>query len=128
MNGIVRQRMTARKRRIERRLDKRDLDGCERPMITARNIHYELAERGCGTVCGGIGAMQLLVERLGLAEAIDRRLHLLKIHLPYHESHHVLNIAYNALSGGTCLEDLELRRRVACGWPGKRPARTMRPI
>jgi len=111
VNGIVRQRMAARKRRIERRLDKHDLDGCERPMITARNIHYELSERDCGTVCGGIGAMQLLVERLGLAEAIDRRLHLFKIHLPYHESDHVLNVAYNTLSGGTCLEDLELRRQ-----------------
>src|SRR5882724_8833474 len=43
-------------------------------------------------------------------EAIDRRLHLLKIHLPYHESDHVLNLAYNALCDGDCLEDLELRR------------------
>ena len=100
MNGIVLARMAARKRRIECRLDKRDVEGCERPMITARNIHYELAERACGTVCGGIGAMQLLVERLGLAEEIDRRLHLLKLHLPYHESDHVLNVAYNALAGG----------------------------
>jgi hypothetical protein len=71
----------------------------------------ELAARDCGTSYGGIGAMQLLVERLGLAEAIDRRLHLFKIYLPYHESDHVLNVAYNALSGGTCLEDLELRRQ-----------------
>ena len=28
----------------------------------------------------------------------------------YHESDHVLNIAYNILAGGTCLEDLELLR------------------
>ncbi len=42
--------------------------------------------------------------------AIDARLHLLKHHLPYHESDHVLNIAYNSLCGGTCLDDLELRR------------------
>jgi hypothetical protein len=34
----------------------------------------------------------------------------LKIHLPYHESDHVLNLAYNALCDGDCLEDLELRR------------------
>jgi len=33
-------------------------------------------------------------------EAIDRRLHLLKIHLPYHESDHVMKIAYNILAGG----------------------------
>ena len=35
---------------------------------------------------------------------------LLKIHLPYHDSDHVLNIAYNLLAGGTCLEHLELLR------------------
>ena len=50
----------------------------------------------------------MLARRTGLAEAIDRRLHLLKVHLPYHESEPVLNIAYNLLGGGTCLEELEL--------------------
>ncbi len=35
---------------------------------------------------------------------------LLKVHLPYHESDHVLNLAFNALCDGDCLEDLELRR------------------
>jgi hypothetical protein len=54
--------------------------------------------------------MHLLARRTGLIEAIDRDLHLLKVHLPYHESDHVLNIAYNLLAGGDCLEDLELRR------------------
>ena len=41
---------------------------------------------------------------------IDEGLHLLKLHLPYHEFDHVLNIAYNALCGGTCLQDIEQRR------------------
>ncbi|MFQ5474158.1 MAG: IS1380 family transposase, partial [Dehalococcoidia bacterium] len=36
---------------------------------------------------------------------------MLKVHLPYHESDHVLNIAYNLLCGGQCLEDLELLRQ-----------------
>jgi len=54
--------------------------------------------------------MHLLARRTGLIEAIDRDLHLLKVHLPYHESDHVLNIAYNILCGGTCIQDLELRR------------------
>jgi hypothetical protein len=36
---------------------------------------------------------------------------LFKVHLPYHESDHVLSLAYNALCAGTCLEDLELRRQ-----------------
>jgi hypothetical protein len=102
--------LARRKRRIENRLNKNDLRGCAKPMLTASNIHYEIGERGRGIADGGIGAIHLLVRRLGLAEAIDRRLHLLRLHLPYHESDHVLNFAYNALCDGTCLEDMEQRR------------------
>ena len=66
-------------------------------MFTARNIHYELADRVRGLGPGGIGAVHHLARRVGLIAALDRRLHLLKVHLPYHESDHVLNIAYNIL-------------------------------
>jgi hypothetical protein len=79
-------------------------------MLRAGNIQYELADRSRGLSCGGIGAMHLLARRTGLVEAIDRALHLLKVHLPYHESDHVLNIAYNILSGGTCLQDITVQR------------------
>src|SRR6516162_2964682 len=106
----IRRQLANSKRRIERRLDKSDLRGCSGPMMTARNIHYEIGERARGIAAGGLGAMHLLVRRLGLAEAIDRRLEVLKIHLPYHESDHVLALAYLPLCGGTCLQDLELLR------------------
>jgi hypothetical protein len=79
-------------------------------MFTARNIHYEVGTRTRGLNCGGIGALHALVQQLGLPDAIDQRLHVLKIHLPYHESDHVLNLAYNPLCDGTCLQDMELRR------------------
>jgi hypothetical protein len=107
---IIRRKLANGKRRIERRLDKFDNRGCERPMFTASNIHYEMSDRVRGMAHGGIGAMHLFARRIGLIDAIDRRLHLLKIHLPYHESDHVLNLAYNAFCDGTCLQDLELRR------------------
>jgi len=110
VNNTIRKRLERRKRRIERRLDKSDNRGCERPMFTASNIQYELAERSSAIGPGGIGAMHLTARRLGLIDAIDRRLRLLKVHLPYHESDHVLNIAYNLLAGGTCLEHLETLR------------------
>jgi hypothetical protein len=80
-------------------------------MFTASNIHYEMAERSRGLGCGGIGAFHLLARKLGLIDAINGRLHLLIVHLPYHESDHVLNLAYNPLCGGTCIEDIELRRQ-----------------
>jgi len=80
------------------------------PMFKASNIRYEMAERTGAMNCGGIGAMHLMVQRLGLVEDIDKSLELLKVHLPYHESDHVLNLAYNILAGGQRLEDIELRR------------------
>jgi hypothetical protein len=80
-------------------------------MFSARNIHYEISGRSQGIAHGGIGAVHLLARQIGLIEAIDRRLHLLQIHLPFHESDHVLNFAYNALCDGTCLQDMELRRQ-----------------
>ena len=80
-------------------------------MFKGSNLHYEMAERVAAVNCGGIGAMHLMVQRLGLVEDIDSHLHLLKVHLPYHESDHVLNIAYNILAGGVRLEDIEQRRQ-----------------
>jgi hypothetical protein len=82
-----------------------------RPMLKGSNIHYEMAERVGAIHCGGIGAIHLMVQRLGLVKDIDCHLHLLKVHLPYHESDHVLNIAYNILAGGVRLEDIEQRRQ-----------------
>ena len=119
MNGRIRDQWTRRKRRLQRRLDKNraepveslEVDPYERPRFAASNIHYEFALRDRGIAHGGIGAIHLLARRSGLIQAIDERLHLLKFHLPYHESDHVLNFAYNALCDGTCLQDLELRRQ-----------------
>jgi len=79
-------------------------------MLKASNIHYEMAERTGAMNCGGIGAMHLMVQRVGLVQDIDKSLELLKVHLPYHESDHVLNLTYNILAGGQHLEDIELRR------------------
>lgn len=110
MNATIRQQLNNHKRRIERRLDKTKLGGCSQPMFTASNIHYEIANRSRGIAHGGIGAIHALARQIGLIDAIDDRLHLLKIHLPFHESDHVLNFAYNALCDGTCLQDIELRR------------------
>ena len=64
-----------------------------------------------GLVVGGLALAVRLVSRLGIAKLIDRSLSLLKAHRPFHESDHVLTIAYNVLSGGQRLEDIELRRQ-----------------
>ena len=110
MSKSRRKKLINRKRRIQARLRDRAWPPRDEPMLTASNIHYELSGRTRGLGAGGIGAIHLLARQVGLPEAIDANLHLLKIHLPYHESDHVLNIAYNTLAGGTCLEDIELLR------------------
>ena len=118
MSATFRQKREARKKRLfqerRRRINKRlgKPPGPERPvpMMTATNIQYELADRVQGISAGGIGLMLLLAHRIGLIRDIDANLHLLKVHLPYHESDHVLNITFNALAGGQRIEHIELRR------------------
>jgi len=100
-----------RKRRIQRQLAPRNWEDQEQPMMRGSNIHYELSGKTRATGYGGLGAVHLIVQRLGLVEEIDQNLELLKVHLPYHESDHVLNMAYNVLVGGERLEDIELRRQ-----------------
>ena len=110
MKRKYRKNLRNSKTRIKRRLRNRGWCEQAKPMFKASNIHYESAERGRGVNCGGIGAIHLMVKRLGLVEELDETVQLLKRHVPYHESDHVLNIAYNALLGGLRLEDIELRR------------------
>ena len=84
-----------------------------KPMFGSGRVRYEIGARINAMSYGGIGAVRRLVSKLGLAGEINRRLALLKRHLPYHESDHVLNIAYNMLCGGTRLEDLGALRNDA---------------
>lgn len=80
MNRKISKQLKRRKQRIQYRL--RDIHWNEqrKPMFSARNIHYEIADRSRGLAYGGIGAIQLLVKQTGLAKAIDDRLALLKRH------------------------------------------------
>jgi Transposase DDE domain group 1 len=110
VNLKVQRRLRHCKRRIRRRLRKKQWHEQRRRMFRDRNVHFEVADKTRGLHAGGLGACQLLVQRLGLADAIDRELHLLKRHLPYFESDPVLNLAYNFLAGGKTIQDLELLR------------------
>jgi Transposase DDE domain group 1 len=98
------------KRRIQHRLRKKQWDVQRRPLFQEQNIHYDIADKTKGLRCAGLGAFLLLVHRLGLTKAIDDNLHLLKRHVPYFESDHVLNLTYNLLVGGKTINDLELLR------------------
>ena len=103
-------RLEGERRAIERRLADAVSPNPGGPLLGRANIAYELSERTRGLAHGGIGMIARLVGSVGLAEEIDCSLELLAQHRPYHESDHVLNIAYNALCGGRRLEDIETRR------------------
>ncbi len=106
----IAKKLRQRKRKILNRLNKRSLLEHPGPMLNPGNIHYEMADRAGGITYGGIGAVQLLVKNLGLGRAIDSNLRIFKIRNPYFESDHILNIAYNILCNGQCLEDIERLR------------------
>ena len=103
-------KLAAERAAIERRLEHAVAINADGPVLGRANIAYELAERTRGTAHGGMGMIAKLVDAVHLTEEIDSSLHLLKLHKPYHESDHVLNITYNALCGGRTLDDIELRR------------------
>jgi hypothetical protein len=63
--------------------------------------------------CGGLGVLHELVQAVGLPEHLDAKVGILQRHRPYQDSDHVLNIAYNILSGARTLDDLEVRRQDA---------------
>ena len=103
------QRMADRKARIDERLG----GGAEwrfHPMTEGANVLYEVADRVTATATGGIALIHEMVRYLGLPDAIDRCVPIFKRHFPYFESDHVLNLVYNILAGGTCLEDIERLR------------------
>ena len=110
MKKKITKKLKRRKQRIQYRLREIHWKEQDKPMFSAKNIHYDIADRSRGLAYGGIGCMQLLAKQTGLVQAINDRLKLLKRHVPYYESDHVLNIAYNILCNGDCLEDLERLR------------------
>ncbi len=102
---VVKERQT-----IRRRLAAAVVANPTGPILGRRRPVLELAERSRATAHGGMATVAKVVAYAGLAEQIDQRLSLLASHRPYFESDHVLNLAYNALCGGICLQDIELRR------------------
>jgi hypothetical protein len=106
----LRRQLAASKRRIQRRLDKTKFPNKSGSVLAGGNVVYEIAGRVQGIGLGGIPLFQQLARDIGLLKAMDGRLRILKFHRPYTESDHVFNIACNALCGGDCLQDIELRR------------------
>ena len=104
-----RELLRQRRRKILNRIKNQPAPERDVPMITAANIHYELGQLHPRPLRRAASAPCCCWRNTGLISAIDSDLHLLKRHLPYHESDHVLNIALNIIAGGRRLEHIELR-------------------
>lgn len=109
MKAKVRDQILRRQRRNTKRL-KQAGGGGHVPVLGAGAANYEMSNRIVATSAGGVRLAHDLARAVQLPQAIDEHLDLLKIHRPYHESDHVLSMAYNLLAGGSCIEDLEQRR------------------
>lgn len=99
-----------RKQAIEERIRHKAVPD-DQPMLQSGNLQYEISSRAQATGYGGIGLIHSLALQSGLVQAIDEHVEVLKFHFPYHESDHVLNLTYNALTDGRCIEDLEHKRK-----------------
>lgn len=64
-------------------------------MFSSGKIHYEVGANIEAMSYGGIAPIYRMLTKLGLPDLINDNLKLLKRYLPYHESDHVLNMAYN---------------------------------
>jgi hypothetical protein len=105
----LRRKLDAKKRQWHRRI-KNQKSHMQSPMLRCPATKLELADKTQAVSCGGLAFVQQMVRQVGLAESINRNCPIFKLHMPYTEADHVLNIAFNMFAGGTCLEHLELRR------------------
>ena len=102
--------LTQDKKKLAKRLKRKNYGDQAGPMFQPANLHYEMSERSRGIGFGGIGALHTLVTRRGLDEAINQRVPWRKAPVRYFESEHVLNLACHLRTGGTCRKDIDRLR------------------
>lgn len=78
--------------------------------MDAATPHYEISNKGVGSILGGVGILKSLINRLDLKSKLDRALCLFKQRHAYTEGDHVLNLALGAACGGETLGDLQTLR------------------
>jgi hypothetical protein len=96
---------------LDERLGRNSWPDKSGPVLAGGNEEFSMSERVQATAVGGIGLVHRLARQIGLPRLIDASVRVFKVHCPYRESDHVLNIAYNIVCGGRTLDDIELRRQ-----------------
>jgi hypothetical protein len=108
VNNKIRQFLNKGKEKLSRRLRRKYYSDQKHPQFRGGNIRYTVTEKESAIGYGGIGAIHTLVRRLKFDRLINQGVRLLQRHVPYHESDHVLSMAYNILTGGFYVEDIKL--------------------
>ncbi len=100
------QKRERRQRKLKQRLAHKAFKAPKEPLLAHLPIDYELAERTRVLPQGGLGVFHLMTTQLKLPETINQHVKVLKRHLPYFESDHILSLSYNYLTGGKTLQRL----------------------
>ena len=78
MKQNIAKKVAKRKRKIHKKLKKRNWEDQPRPMMKGSNIHYDVDGRHQAICNGGIGNIHQLAVRTGLIDEIDKGIKLLK--------------------------------------------------
>ena len=122
MKSSIRRKLQKHQRRVEahkrRRSEHRALKSRAygEPVISTQSRTYDMSERSRGLCCGGVPLMLKIAHHIGLVDAIDSNVHLLRWWLPYRESDHVLNFAINAWCNGQRLRDMDINYKKEWGY------------
>ena len=77
-------------------------------VLRHQKLHVEQDQRPDVTNLGGLILPLAFMRRFKVARVLDERVKLLKVHLPYHESDHIIAQALMLYAGGTCIEDMAI--------------------
>ncbi len=77
-----------------------------KPVLGLPKLHMELDRRSEVTPYGGLALAAQVAFLLNIPKILNKHVSVLKRHLPYHESDHILAQAFNLYCGGTCIEDI----------------------
>jgi len=105
-----RKKQIQRQQKLQARLAHRDFANAHQPLLRDLPISYEIADRTRVLSAGGLGAIHTLVTNVKLSQRINGNVQVLKRHLPYFESDHILSLCYHVLCGGKPLEDVNRLR------------------
>ena len=111
MKENKRKKQAERQEKLKARLAHKGFKDATQPLLGELPIDYEISDRTRVLSVWGIGAMHTLVTKLALPELLNEGEGVLKRHLPYIESDHILSLCYSLLCGGKPLEDINRFRR-----------------